>query len=109
MDQVNTEHFADPKCKYFLGHTESILDGSIHNVLLAADNRMDWIVIDEAHSIQQWARFRPAFEQLDKLRALFPRAKVLALTATATSSARDEIAKKLVMRVSRIQESISTV
>lgn len=97
--QENVQHFVNPKCRYFLGHPESILDKGMHSGLLAAQHRMDWIVIDEAHCIQQWAKFRPAFEQLNKLRALFPKAKVLALTATATSSARDEICKTLVMKV----------
>ena len=43
------------------------------------------ITIDEAHCISQWGHdFRPAYRRIKELRALFPQAPVLALTATAT-------------------------
>lgn len=86
--------------KYFLGHPEAILDSSLHKAMMNAADRIRWLVIDEAHCMKQWAAFRPLYDDLGRLRALFPNARVLALTATATSSARDEIATKLTLNVS---------
>jgi ATP-dependent DNA helicase RecQ len=54
------------------------------------------IAIDEAHCISEWGHdFRPEYLQLGELLADFPRARVLACTATATPVVRDEILAKL--------------
>lgn len=43
------------------------------------------IVVDETHLVMDWgSEFRPGYQRLGKLRAIFPNAMVLALTATAT-------------------------
>lgn len=87
--------------KYILGHPETILDDKMHDILLSISSRVSWIVVDEAHCIVQWGHsFRPLYEKLDRLRAIFPDANVLALTATASIGMREEIARKLVMHVS---------
>jgi len=91
--------FSDKMHKYFFGHPESILDERIHNIWLSQASRVKWIVVDEAHCIKKWAIFRPLYNQLDRLRALFPNAKVLALTATATTLSREEMRTKLAMHV----------
>lgn len=57
-------------------------------------------MVDEAHCIISWgkSKFRPAFMQLGLLRAIFSKhTKVLALTATATTKAQDEIITTLLM------------
>ena len=47
----------------------------------------------------QWGQeFRPDFRNLSKLRAIFPEAHLIALTATATPSMQHDIAKVLNMR-----------
>jgi superfamily II DNA helicase RecQ len=44
-----------------------------------------YIVIDEAHCIDKWGdSFRKEFGNLGRLRSLYPMAKSLALTGTAT-------------------------
>ena len=52
--------------------------------------------IDEAHCISQWGpAFRPEYEELRRLRELFPGVPIAALTATADEVTRDDIADKL--------------
>ena len=52
--------------------------------------------IDEAHCISQWGpAFRPEYEDLCRLRDLFPGIPIAALTATADAATRDDIAQKL--------------
>ena len=52
--------------------------------------------IDEAHCISQWGpAFRPEYEDLCRLRELFPGVPIAALTATADEVTRDDIAQKL--------------
>ena len=52
--------------------------------------------IDEAHCISQWGpAFRPEYEDLCRLRELFPGVPIAALTATADEVTRDDIADKL--------------
>ena len=47
----------------------------------------------------QWGQeFRPDFRNLSKLRAIFPNAHLIALTATATPTMQNDIAKVLNMR-----------
>lgn len=54
------------------------------------------ITIDEAHCISQWGHdFRPAYRRIKELRALFPQAPVLALTATATPAVVKDIQQQL--------------
>lgn len=52
--------------------------------------------IDEAHCISQWGHdFRPDYHNLRRLRVSFPKVPIIALTATATPSVRDDIVKEL--------------
>ncbi len=57
---------------------------------------IDMFVIDEAHCVSKWgAGFRPEYEQLSQLKKVFPKAVLAAFTATADSSTRLDIARKL--------------
>ena len=57
------------------------------------------ITVDEAHCISQWGHdFRPAYRRISDLRALFPDAPVLALTATATEEVAADIQQRLSFR-----------
>ncbi len=52
--------------------------------------------IDEAHCISQWGpAFRPDYEDLRRLRALFPDVPIAALTATADEVTRTDIVDQL--------------
>ena len=52
--------------------------------------------IDEAHCISQWGpAFRPEYEDLCRLRDLFPGVPIAALTATADEVTRNDIVAKL--------------
>jgi ATP-dependent DNA helicase RecQ len=66
--------------------------------MLAAIHRLDphLFVVDEAHCISKWGpSFRPDYEQLARLKDLFPTAHIAAFTATADKATRSDIAQKL--------------
>ncbi|CAN5606784.1 RecQ family ATP-dependent DNA helicase [soil metagenome] len=57
------------------------------------------IAVDEAHCISQWGYdFRPPYLQIAKIRALFPKVPVMALTASATPEVRKDICDKLELK-----------
>ncbi|MGA9639127.1 RecQ family ATP-dependent DNA helicase [Flavobacterium sp.] len=54
------------------------------------------IAIDEAHCVSQWGHdFRPAYLKISNLKTTFPKVPFLALTATATDRAKEDILKEL--------------
>ena len=54
------------------------------------------IAVDEAHCISQWGpAFRREYEDLSRLRDLFPNVPIIALTATADAATRTDIATRL--------------
>jgi ATP-dependent DNA helicase RecQ len=66
--------------------------------MLAALERLNisLFAIDEAHCISQWGpSFRPEYADLSRLRTLFPKTPIAALTATADAVTREDIADRL--------------
>ncbi|MBK9273135.1 MAG: RecQ family ATP-dependent DNA helicase [Flavobacteriales bacterium] len=64
------------------------------------------IAVDEAHCIAQWGYdFRPAYMRIPELRAVFPQAPVVALTATATPAVVDDIQHRLGFRAPNVLRS----
>ncbi|MDR2389438.1 MAG: RecQ family ATP-dependent DNA helicase [Tannerellaceae bacterium] len=60
---------------------------------------VSFLVVDESHCISQWGYdFRPAYLSIATIREQLPDVPVLALTATATSEAIDDIQEKLLFR-----------
>jgi ATP-dependent DNA helicase RecQ len=58
-----------------------------------------FLAVDEAHCISQWGHdFRPEYRRIADLRRLFPRAPVMALSATATDRVRADIIDCLRLR-----------
>lgn len=65
--------------------------------------KMSLIAIDEAHCISEWGHdFRPAYRNLKILRAEFPQAPLIALTATATQQVRADIIAQLDLEGAKI-------
>jgi ATP-dependent DNA helicase RecQ len=60
------------------------------------------IAVDEAHCISEWGHdFRPEYRHIASLRSRYPEVPMLALTATATASVRDDIERFLGLRKPR--------
>ncbi len=58
--------------------------------------KVSLFAIDEAHCISQWgAAFRPEYEALSELHKRFPNIPIIALTATADQTTRNQIIEKL--------------
>jgi ATP-dependent DNA helicase RecQ len=76
---------------------ERFKDREFFELLLARDVRI--FVVDEAHCVSQWGHdFRPDYLTLGSVVARLGRPPILALTATATSEVRGDIARQLGMR-----------
>jgi len=85
---------------YYLGHPEDFLEDSIMKQMTAASwaENVSHIFIDEAHCVVTWsADFRPKYRELDRLRAIFPKAAIVAVTATATVKVQKKITRILRM------------
>lgn len=82
--------YASPE--YLLGYSGQALLRKIRN-------KIKLIAIDEAHCVVQWGfDFRPEFRRLGEIRYMVPKVPIVALTATATESARHDIATVLNLR-----------
>ncbi|WP_405251324.1 DNA helicase RecQ [Dokdonia sp. Asnod3-C12] len=75
---------------YVAPESLQMLDGALNAATISL------IAIDEAHCISSWGHdFRPAYTQLGYLKRRFPKAPLIALTATADRSTQDDIADQL--------------
>ncbi|WP_241625601.1 ATP-dependent DNA helicase RecQ [Rosenbergiella epipactidis] len=64
------------------------------------------IAVDEAHCISQWGHdFRPEYGAIGRLRERFPTLPIMALTATADSTTRQDILQRLQLHEPFIQVS----
>jgi superfamily II DNA helicase RecQ len=59
--------------------------------------RIGGIVVDEAHLVHGWRTFRPRYQHLGLLRSFFPKAPILAVSATMTPYVRRFIHHSLAM------------
>jgi RecQ family ATP-dependent DNA helicase len=61
-------------------------------------NRLERIVIDEAHCVSKWGRdFRSDYLKLCSFRKTYPKVPIIALTATATDKVKEDIVKVMGM------------
>ena len=97
-----TNQLKDCSASVYFGHPEAFLTKEATDLLLSEKwqtSTISNIVIDEAHCIVNCGHeFRPEYSNLSKLRAIFPNAKMLALTATATKKMQAEITRNLLMK-----------
>lgn len=64
------------------------------------------IAVDEAHCISQWGYdFRPEYLEIKKLREIFPKTPIIALTATATPNVVEDIQKQLEFKTPNVFKS----
>ncbi|KAK3016325.1 hypothetical protein RJ639_007305 [Escallonia herrerae] len=88
-------------CKYKLLYVtpEKVAKSDVllrHLESLHAREALARIVIDEAHCVSQWGHdFRPDYQGLGILKRKFPNTPVLALTATATASVKEDVVQAL--------------
>ena len=70
-----------------------VLSGFLHDL---QNWNVSLIAVDEAHCISEWGHdFRPEYRRLAELRGFFPKAPMVALTATATERVREDIVRQL--------------
>jgi hypothetical protein len=92
------EDFRAGRLKFLYATPERIenFDFSWRMRRLAQDGALARFALDEVHCLCQWgADFRPAYRRLSCLRKAFPTVPIIAVTATATPSMREEIVKVL--------------
>ncbi|PPD89854.1 hypothetical protein GOBAR_DD13201 [Gossypium barbadense] len=88
-------------CKYKLLYVtpEKVARSDVllrHLNILNSRDLLARIVIDEAHCVSQWGHdFRPDYQGLGILKQKFPKTPVLALTATATASVKEDVVQAL--------------
>ncbi|OAY39796.1 ATP-dependent DNA helicase Q-like 4A isoform X1 [Manihot esculenta] len=88
-------------CKYKLLYVtpEKVAKSDVllrHLDSLNARGLLARIVIDEAHCVSQWGHdFRPDYKELGILKKKFGKTPVLALTATATASVKEDVVQAL--------------
>lgn len=78
---------------------EGLSTNKIRELLASPELKISCITIDEAHCVSQWGHdFRPDYLEIKTIRHLFPKAVMLALTATATEHVRQDICTNLGMK-----------
>ena len=77
---------------------EGLATERVREILSSPEIHISCITIDEAHCVSQWGHdFRPDYLEISSIRKFFPKAVMLALTATATEHVRNDIVKNLAM------------
>lgn len=78
---------------------EGLATSRVREILSDSTLNISCIAIDEAHCVSQWGHdFRPDYLEIASVRNIFPKAVVIALTATATSQVREDIISNLKMK-----------
>ncbi len=96
-DAVNNIKSGEIKIVYV--SPEGLATNRIRELLSSPELKIACITIDEAHCVSQWGHdFRPDYLEIKAIRNLFPKAVMLALTATATEHVRQDICQNLGMK-----------
>ena len=93
-----TEEIKSGQVKIVYVSPEGLATNRIRELLGSPELKISCITIDEAHCVSQWGHdFRPDYLEIKSIRNLFPKAVMLALTATATEHVRKDICENLGM------------
>ena len=93
QQQVQNKAISGQLKLLYLSPEKVMTDGFFRFISLC---HVSFIAIDEAHCISQWGHdFRPEYTQLGGLKSCFPPAPIMALTATADYSTRQDILQNL--------------
>ncbi len=88
------EALRDGSAKIVFATPERLADPGF--LRLVSGQRVSLLVVDEAHCVSQWGHdFRPAFLEIGQALARLGQPRLLALTATATATVIDDIARQL--------------
>lgn len=94
---IARERLFNNKSKFLYVSPERLASDAFINEIRTL--KVSLIVIDEAHCISQWGYdFRPSYLKIKRLRKIFPKAPVLALTASATKEVAADICVQLEFR-----------
>ena len=94
-----TDEIKAGKVKIVYVSPEGLATNRIRELLASPELKISCITIDEAHCVSQWGHdFRPDYLEIKSIRHLFPKAVMLALTATATEHVRQDICQNLGMK-----------
>ncbi len=94
-----TEEIKSGEIKIVYVSPEGLATSKIRELLSTPELKIACITIDEAHCVSQWGHdFRPDYLDIKSIRQLFPKAVMLALTATATEHVRKDICENLGMK-----------
>ena len=93
-----TDEIKSGQVKIVYVSPEGLATNRIRELLGSPELKISCITIDEAHCVSQWGHdFRPDYLEIKSIRHLFPKAVMLALTATATEHVRRDICENLGM------------
>ncbi len=91
---VEWQNVAQGDTKLLYMSPERLMTGRMLSAMKSLDPAM--FVVDEAHCVSKWGpAFRPEYADLQRLKELFPNARMAAFTATADELTQKDIADKL--------------
>ena len=98
-----TDEIKSGQIKIVYVSPEGLATQKIRDLLSSPELKISCITIDEAHCVSQWGHdFRPDYLEISSVRHLFPKAVMLALTATATEQVRRDICENLGMKKPKV-------
>ncbi len=84
------------KSKILYVSPERLMTESMLEALKQMDIGIGLFIIDEVHCVSKWGQsFRPDYEELSRLRNIFPNSTIAGFTATADKSTRLDIMEKI--------------
>lgn len=124
-DQVERLHTLNIPATYIAGsisrhqvdyHLQAAMDGKYKLLYLAPERltsdmfqlrlhkmNISLCAVDEAHCVSQWGYdFRPSYLQIPQIREQLPDVPLIALTASATQSVKEDMLEKLSMKAARV-------